>query len=165
MGDDSDVFHMFRLLVEEARDARRARRELSNIYMTLNLAGVAALGYIAEDAAHHFKPILLGWGVGALIFMCAIWSTSNQYYRHVLKAKYEIIQAYETRLNEHPIADEWQKVGGRRALRAFTLERAMPILFIIGYVVFFVIQLTDPAALWDGLLQTFDRVKAQLHLG
>lgn len=37
-------FELYKLLVEEAREARRARRELSNIFTTINLAGA---GFIA----------------------------------------------------------------------------------------------------------------------
>src|SRR5262249_48771059 len=63
MAEENEIFSMFRLLVEEARDARRARRDLSNVFMSLNLAGVAALGFVAEDTGHHLKPILLAWGI------------------------------------------------------------------------------------------------------
>jgi hypothetical protein len=42
--------------------------------------------------------------------------------------------------------DEWQTITGkRRAMKWWTLERAMPVLFIIGYVAFFAVQVGG----WD----------------
>ena len=145
------TFEFYRLLVEEVRDARRARRELSNIFLTLNIAGVGGLGLIARDSG-GLDPALFGWCAVALVLTSLIWATSNRYYTKVLKAKYDIIRIYEDRLGEHPLRDEYNAMGGTKAMRAFTLERIMPILFILGYVVFFVVQ-AGPALdpLWDWL--------------
>jgi hypothetical protein len=143
------TFDLFRLLVEEAREARRARRELSNIFLTLNLAGVGALGIIARDGG-SLDPALFAWCAFALALTCVIWRTTNVYYNRVLRTKYQIIARYEERLGESPLRDEYVAMG-RKALRAFTLERAMPFLFILGYGVFFAVQAgVDFNALWDG---------------
>lgn len=134
-----NTFEFYRLLVEEVRDARRARRELSNIFLTLNVAGVGGLGLIARDNG-GLNPALFAWCAVALVLICFIWGTSNWYYNRVLKEKYVIITRYEQRLGETQLHDEYIAVGGAKAARAFTLERAMPALFIAGYAVFFVVQ-------------------------
>ncbi len=136
------TFEFYRLLVEEVRDARRARRELSNIFLTLNIAGVGGLGFIARDSG-GLDPALFGWCAAALVLTSLIWATSNRYYTKVLKAKYAIIRGFEDRLGEHPLRDEYNAMGGTKAMRAFTLERIMPILFILGYAVFFAVQSGD----------------------
>lgn len=133
------TFETYRLLVEEAREARRARRELSNIFLTLNLAGVGALGIIARDG-ERLEPALFGWCAFALALTCVIWRTTNVYYNKVLKAKYIIIRQYEDRLGQRPLYEEYLAMGGAKVMRAFTLERIMPFLFILGYVVFFAVQ-------------------------
>jgi hypothetical protein len=133
------LFETYRLLVEEAREARRARRELSNIFLTLNLAGVGALGIIARDS-ERLQPALFGWCALALALTCVIWRTTNVYYTKALKAKYTIITGYEQKLGERPLYEEYLAMGGSKVIRAFTLERAMPILFILGYIVFFSVQ-------------------------
>jgi hypothetical protein len=145
------TFELYRLLVEEAREARRARRELSNIFLTLNLAGVGALGALARDGA-GLNPALFAWCGVALILTCVIWRTTNAYYNRALKAKYTIISRYEERIGERPLSDEYQAMGGAKTMRAFTLERSMPYLFVLGYVVFFVVQVcgADMAQWIDG---------------
>ncbi len=143
------TFELFRLLVEEAREARRARRELSNIFLTLNLAGVGALGVIARDG-DGLHPAIFGLCALALALTCVIWRTSNVYYTRVLRTKYQIIARYEERLGESPLKDEYVAMG-KKALRAFTLERAMPFLFILAYAVFFAVQAggVDLQHWWD----------------
>jgi hypothetical protein len=43
-------------------------------------------------------------------------------------------------------------MGGSKTMRAFTLERSMPYLFALGYIVFFVVQVCSAefAPLFDG---------------
>src|SRR5262245_13338659 len=133
------TFEIYRLLVEEAREARRARRELSNIFLTLNMAGMGALGFIARERS-AFDPALFACCALALALTCVIWRTSNRYYNRTLKNKYRIITAYENKLGETPLLEEYHAMGGAKAMRAFTLERAMPLLFVFGYMAFFLVQ-------------------------
>jgi hypothetical protein len=142
-----NTFELYKLLVEEAREARRARRELSNIFLTLNVAGFGALGLVARDNG-ALDPALLPMLAFALALTCVIWGTSNAYYTKVLSAKYKIITEFENRLNEHPLRDEHLAMGGTKAMRAFTLERIMPMLFIIGYILFSLIQERDLIEPW-----------------
>lgn len=141
------TFDIYRLLVEEAREARRARRELSNIFLTLNMAGVGALGIIAREQS-QLDPALFAWCAIALGFICVIWQTSNAYYNRALKTKYSIITAYENKLGETPLLQEYHAMGGAKVMRAFTLERAMPYLFVLGYAVFYFVQ----AGYFDGVV-------------
>lgn len=143
------TFDIYRLLVEEAREARRARRELSNIFLTLNLAGLGALGFIAREQS-ALDPTLFGWGAAALALTCIIWRTSNAYYNRALKVKYKIITRYEQDIGKTPLFEEYTAMGGAKTMRAFTLERAMPYLFVCAYVVFYLVQagLFDDIVLW-----------------
>lgn len=54
------TFELYKLMVEEVRDARRARRELSNMFMTLNVAGVARSGFSRAATATWTRPSLPG---------------------------------------------------------------------------------------------------------
>jgi hypothetical protein len=141
------TFDIYRLLVEEARDARRARRELSNIFLTLNLAGLGGLGLIAREQG-ALNPTLFGWGAAALALTCLIWRTSNAYYNRALKTKYKIITRYEQDLGKTPLFEEYTAMGGAKAMRAFTLERAMPYVFVLAYAVFYLVQVDR----WDDLI-------------
>lgn len=146
---DDNTFELYRLLVEEAREARRARRELSNTFLTLNLAGLGGLGLIAREQT-GLNPTLFGWGALALGLTCIIWRTSNAYYNRALKTKYKIITRYEQEIGKTPLFEEYTAMGGAKSMRAFTLERAMPYLFVVAYVVFYLVQVDrlDDLILW-----------------
>lgn len=141
------TFDIYRLLVEEAREARRARRELSNTFLTLNLAGLGGLAFLARGDG-GLSPTLFGWGAFALGVTSFIWLTSNAYYNRTLKAKYRIITRYEQDIGKTPLLEEYTAMGGTKTMRAFTLERFMPYLFLAAYVVFYLVQIER----WDDLM-------------
>lgn len=153
MVDTATNLEIYKLLVEDVREARRARRELSNVFMTLNIAGVGALGFLSRSDGLP-SPVLFTLCAVALALTCVIWRTSNSYYTVLLAAKYKNIYAIEEDLGVHPIRSEWEMITGkRRAVKWWSLERAMPLLFILGYVVFFAVQVggVDFNAWFDGL--------------
>ncbi len=133
---ESKDFAFYKLLLEELREARRARRDLSNAFMSLNLAGVGALGFLQTNESGFVRPELLLWLSAALALTCVVWRTTNAYYRRLLAAKYGILYHYENRLGERPIQDEYQDLGDRRWFRFFSLEQLMPSLFVLGYGIF-----------------------------
>jgi hypothetical protein len=48
-------------------------------------------------------------------------------------------------MGKTPLLEEYEAMGGTKAMRAFTLERAMPYLFVLAYVVFYLVQVDQ----WD----------------
>ncbi|MEZ5995788.1 MAG: hypothetical protein R3C25_08530 [Hyphomonadaceae bacterium] len=140
MADAHTNLEIYKLMVEDVREARHARRDLSNMFMTLNIAGMSALGFLAR-ADGLPDPVLFALCALALATTCVIWRTSNSYYTVLLAAKYKNIYAIEDGLGVHPIRSEWETITGkRRALKWWSLERAMPLLFIVAYIVFFAVQ-------------------------
>jgi hypothetical protein len=161
---DGVTFEVYKLLVEDVREARRARRELSNIFLTLNLAGIGALGLIAQENG-DLDPALFALLTLALATTCAIWQTSMAYYTRVLKAKYEVIGRYEDEIGHAPLRDEYNAMGRLKAMRSFTLERIMPLLFVFAYVVFFIVQTIGVAELLTNMQTWFGNVLSQLGAG
>ena len=166
MVDAATNLEIYKLLVEDVRDARKARRELSNVFTTLNLAGIGALGFLSS-ANGLPNPVLFTLCALALTFTCVIWRTSNSYYTVLLAAKYKNIYALEDDLGIHPIRDEWTTITGkRRAMKWFSLERAMPVLFILGYAIFFAVHVggVDFSTWFDGLQDAFASVLRSVGL-
>lgn len=130
-----ETFELYRLLVEEVRETRRARRELANMFTTLNLGGVGALGFLARGEA-ELNPALLGFLTVALVLTCLIWRMSNAYYTRMLQVKYDVIYDAENALGIDSLQREYAGLSRKGPVRWFSVERAMPILFIIGYAVF-----------------------------
>lgn len=140
MPDAHTNLEIYKLMVEDVREARRARRDLSNVFMTLNLAGMSALGFLAS-ANGLPDPVLFSLCALALAATCLIWRTSNSYYTVLLAAKYKTIYALEDDLGAHPIRTEWETIGSARRMTKFwSLERAMPLLFVMAYLAFFAVQ-------------------------
>lgn len=155
MVDAHTNLEIYKLMVEDVREARRARRDLSNVFMTLNIAGMSALGFLAR-ADGLPDPVLFSLCALALATTCVIWRTSNSYYTVLLAAKYKNIYALEDDLGAHPIRNEWETITGkRRTMKWWSLERAMPLLFILAYIVFCIVHVGGvdvPALLtaaWD----------------
>ncbi len=161
------TFEYFKLLVEEVRDAKRARRELSNTFMTVNLAGVGALGFLAR-ASNGLDPALFGWCAFALALTCVIWRTSNSYYIILLGAKYREVYELEQKLGFASLQQEYGSIRDKRTItRWFSLERAMPVLFIIGYAVFFAVQIggDNVAAVWTNVQAFLADLLARIGVG
>ena len=148
------TFELYKLLVEEVREARRARRDLANVFTTLNLAGVGALGFLAGPDSGQSAGLLI-WAVIALVLCCVVWRASNAYYTAMLGSKYTIIYEIEKDLGIDALQREWRQLPRHGMIRFFSLERAMPVLFGLGYIVFIAYQVSWPevAALVEGALR------------
>ncbi|MBL8560371.1 MAG: hypothetical protein JNM47_16740 [Hyphomonadaceae bacterium] len=144
------TFDLYKLLVEEVREARRARRELANVFTTLNLGGVGALGFLAGPNAGSSAGLLI-WAVVALVLICIVWRTSNAYFTRLLGAKYAILYSVETELGIDPIQREWRAMGDRTLFNFFSFERLMPLLFAIGYAIFIAYHVS-----WAEAVQLFE---------
>ena len=149
-------FDVYKLLVEEVREARKARRDLSNIFTTMNLGGVGALGFLAKPDSGLPAALLL-WAAGALVMVCLIWRMSNSYYSTMLKLKYDIIYEYEEKLGIDPLRREWKGLPRRGPPKWFSLERAMPLLFVLGYAVFLAYRIS-----WSEIVALYHQVAAPI---
>ena len=149
-------FDVYKLLVEEVREARKARRDLSNVFTTMNLAGVGALGFLAKPDTGLPAPLLL-WAAGALVLVCLIWRMSNSYYTVMLKLKYDVIYEYEDKLGIDVLRREWKGLPRRGPPKWFSLERAMPFVFILGYIVFLTYAIS-----WDEMVALYHQLSAPI---
>jgi hypothetical protein len=150
-------FEIYTMLVEDARDTRRARRELTALFITLNTGGLGAIA-IAGDPG-RLAVYLIG-----LMVLCLLWSISNGYFITLLAVKYQALYRREEDLGISVLRDEWNAIVGRRPqFQFFSLERRLPNLFLLGYLIFLAFQVSwaDIAALaqaaWAPAAQFFNR--------
>jgi len=138
------------------------------VFMTMNLAGVGALGFLSKDDV-GMSPALLGWCCVALVLTCIIWRLSNAYYTGMLATKYEIIYEVENDLGLgiNPLQREWGGLPRKGLMKWFSFERAMPMLFIVGYVVFMAYQTTmaDVQQMFDAFFQPAREIFGNLTRG
>lgn len=132
-------FEVYKLLVEEVRETRKARRDIANIFTTTNITGISSLGLL-QTAQVEVPPGAIVWICIALTMLCLAWQSSNAYYNRILTAKYTIIYDVENSLEIDYFQREWRALGGRTLMRSFSLERHLPLMFIAGYLGFIALQ-------------------------
>lgn len=103
------------------------RDSMNNLFVTINLALLAAITYIKE-----FKTIIL---LISGMLICVVWFLYINYYKKLNEERYRIIRDLETYLPQQPITEEWNALKKKKMFfNATTLERAFPIGFCILYI-------------------------------
>ncbi len=133
------AFDLYKLMVEDVREVRRARRQVSNLFITLNLAGASALGFLLRVDSGMPAALKL-WLIFALVLTCVVWWAANRYYTRLLAVKYGIIYDIEKELKIVVLQREWKELPRKGTIKWFGLERRLPFIFIIGYLVFMFYQ-------------------------
>lgn len=121
--------------VEMANSISQRRDTMNNIFITLNLAIMAAVSVV-----WNIKSILI---LAAGIVVCILWILFIRNYKLLNTAKFEVINDIEKELPCQPFNNEWDKLKCTKKYRDGTkLERLLPIMFILLYIVATAIILT-----------------------
>ena len=129
MEDKKDtVLEQWQTCVDMANSVSQRRDTMNNLFVTLNIAMVAAFSIVWD-----IKSILISC---AGIVICIVWLVSINNYRLLNKAKFEVINEMEKKLQMQPFADEWNKLKENKNYKdSTTIEQILPLMFIILYVV------------------------------
>lgn len=101
---------------------------MNNIFITLNLAIIAAV-----SITWNIKSLFI---LVAGIVVCAIWLFFIRNYKLLNAEKFNVINTIEKKLPVTPFNDEWEKLkNNKKYADCIKLEKALPIMFIILYVV------------------------------
>lgn len=117
--------------VEMANAVSERRDTMNNLFVTLNLAIVAAVSFIWDT-----KTIAL---LVSGIIVCGVWILFIRNFRELNKAKFEVINKLEQSLPAPAFSDEWQfltKSG--KYIEGTKLEKFLPFAFGILYIVIFI---------------------------
>lgn len=125
---EESLLAQWQTCVEMANSVSQRRDTMNNIFVTLNLAIMAAVSVVWD-----IKSLLL---LIAGIVVCIVWTLFIRNYKLLNAAKFEVIKEIEKKLPSQPFNDEWNKLKGNKKYRDGTkLERLLPIMFIVLYVV------------------------------
>lgn len=114
--------------VEMANSISQRRDTMNNIFVTLNLAIMAAVSIVWE-----IKSILI---LLAGIVVCALWILFIRNYKLLNSAKFDVINEIEKELPFQPFCKEWEKLTNNKKYKDGTkLEMWLPRMFIALYVV------------------------------
>lgn len=137
--DPTDVIlAQWQTCVEMANSVSQRRDTMNNIFVTLNLAIVAAVSFV-----WRVKSIIL---LIAGLVVCVIWVLFIRNFKLLNDAKFQVINQLEDKLPVAPFADEWEKLKSNKKYKNGTmLEKVLPVTFIILYVAIIVfVTITKP---------------------
>lgn len=125
---DELLLAQWQTCVEMANSVSQRRDTMNNIFITLNLAIMAAVSIVWD-----IKSILI---LVAGIVVCVLWLLFIRNYKQLNTAKFDVINKIEKKLPAQPFCDEWEKLkGNKKYMDGTKLERYLPIMFIVLYVV------------------------------
>ena len=122
------VLAQWQTCVEMANSVSQRRDTMNNIFVTLNLAIIAAVS-INWD----IKSLFI---LAAGIVVCVIWLLFIRNYKLLNAEKFNVINEIEKKLPVKPFNDEWKKLKRNKKYKDSTkLEKTLPIMFIVLYVI------------------------------
>lgn len=122
------ILTQWQTCVEMANSVSQRRDAMNNIFITLNLAILAAVS-LTWDIKSVFILI-------AGIVICCIWIFFIKNYKLLNAAKFDVINKIEGKLPVAPFKDEWEILKENKKYKDTTkLEKWLPIIFILLYVV------------------------------
>ena len=118
--------------VEMANAVSLRRDAMNNLFVTLNLAIVAAASFIWDA-----KTIML---LVSGIIVCVVWIFFIRNFRELNRAKFEVINKLEQSLPVSAFSDEWQSLKkSKKYIEGTKLEKVLPYAFCVLYVVIFIL--------------------------
>jgi hypothetical protein len=141
---NDDVLDLYKLAVEMA-DRISARRATANaFFLTVQTTFVAVLGIATPTLYRAPWWTALAVSLAGLV-LSGSWWLQLRSYRDLNRAKFEVINSIEATLPVKMFTEEWEflrahaqgRFGGRYRELGF-IERAIPIVFSLLYVLLFV---------------------------
>lgn len=118
--------------VEMANAVSQRRDAMNNLFVTLNLAIVAAASFIWDA-----KTIML---LVSGIIVCVVWIFFIRNFRELNRVKFEVINKLEQSLPVSAFSDEWQSLKkSKKYIEGTKLEKVLPYAFCVLYVVIFIL--------------------------
>ncbi len=129
---ESTILAQWQTCVEMANSISQRRDSMNNLFVTLNIAIIAATSIMWD-----IKSIVISVGG---IAVCLVWLMFIKNFKMLNEVKFKIILELETRLAEQPFAAEWENLKSKKNYRDGTrLENILPTAFLIIYIVSIII--------------------------
>ena len=139
----SDLFEQYRLYVASAEKVSERRVSANNYLLTVNAFLVTLYGLLAASKFRGYWVVLLPIA-GTLVSLT--WHRIITSYRDLNTVKFKVIHELEQQMPAALYDYEWHKAdeGRGKAYHLLShLERWVPIIFIVLYVVLAIVALAD----------------------
>lgn len=122
------ILAQWQTCVEMANSVSQRRDNMNNIFISLNLAMIAAVSFV-----WHSKTFIL---LTAGIVLCVIWMLFIRNFKLLNETKFHVINELEKKLPASPFGCEWDKLqSNKKYMDGTRLEKALPITFLLLYIV------------------------------
>ena len=129
---NQDYIVIWQTCVEMADSVSQRRDSMNNLFVTLNLALIAAISWMWDT-----KTVFLC--IAGLISSVVWWNYISSF-RKLNEAKFQVIHNIEDNLGISPFKKEWEILKQKKHYKEGTiLEHILPITFSIGYLVVIVV--------------------------
>lgn len=126
-GKTDIILAQWQTCVEMANSVSQRCDAMNNIFITLNLAIIAAVSFVWN--AQTVFLLVVG------IVLCIIWLLFIQNFKLLNELKFQVINEIEENLPMTPFGCEWKKLqSNKKYMDGTKLERTLPITFIVLYV-------------------------------
>ena len=132
--DENIRLELFKLRAELADRTSARRLAVNEFFVTVNGAFAGVSGAIA---ASGWKEAALGWVFAssfAAILSSALWFLLILGYRNLNAAKYDVLTCLEKPWTNQLFTPEWKKLQESKYRRLTSVERALPIIFMLLHI-------------------------------
>lgn len=134
MEDKEVLLSQWQTCVEMANSVSQRRDSMNNLFVTLNIALLAANSFLWD-----MKTILLSI---AGICICVVWTFFIKNFKLLNTAKFLIINEIEKKMPIQAFNEEWKHLKDNKKYREGTkLEIAFPVIFIVLYISIIIIMI------------------------
>lgn len=120
--------------VEMANAISQRRDTMNNLFVTINLAILAAVSFVWD-----FESLFI---MAAGIILCIIWLLFIRNYKVLNTEKFHVIINIEQKLPEQPFNKEWDLLKRNKKYTDGTqLEKVLPIMFILLYTITIIVMI------------------------
>lgn len=131
-GKEQEIQAIWQTCVEMANSVSQRRDAMNNLFVTLNIAVIAAISWM-----WNIKTAFL---CAAGLVICIVWLLDINNFKRLNTAKFQVVYDLEQKMGVCPFMDEWDILKKtKHYIEGTKLERILPIAFALGYGVVFVI--------------------------
>jgi hypothetical protein len=133
----------YKLYVEMADRVSARRIDASKLYIALLTGILAVIPFVLEQGTPANIQWIVLTSIGILgIILCSVWILNIRSYKQLNSLKFKVIHEMEQKLTFPCYTREWEilekQQGSRGYLRLSKIERYIPILLMIPYLILLV---------------------------
>lgn len=133
----------YRIYLHIFNNTSDRRQKTNEFFLGINTAIIGIMGYIEAKEILH-APIILILVPLVGIAICFCWYRLILSFSQLNRAKFKVIHALEKKLPANLFESEWQLLGKGKDKRKYYpishIERFIPIIFIILYIIIFLVN-------------------------